>query len=157
MTDSFQLSSTGLANVPLKELRNDFEFIVGDTIYHCSSFIADFLSPHIAALHAFDDTISLFVIETKDEANHFNDFLSLGHRQQLCLTETNRQFHLSISRELGNSEVYSYILKGVEGDISIANVVRRLKLLGAMSANYGSEVEFLRRISSRSRRRMFAD
>jgi hypothetical protein len=73
--------------------------------------------------HTFDDTISLFVIETKDEANHFNDFLSLGHGQRLCLTETNRQFHLSISRELGNSEVYSYILKGVEGDISIANVV----------------------------------
>jgi hypothetical protein len=51
MTASFQLSSTRLANVPIEESRNDFEFIVGDTTYRCPSFIADFLSPRMAALH----------------------------------------------------------------------------------------------------------
>jgi hypothetical protein len=117
MTTSFQLSSTGLANVPLKESRNDFEFIVGDATYCCPSFITDFLSPRIAALHARDDTISSFIIETKDDANQFGVFLSLGHGQRLCVTETNRHTHLSISREPGNSEVYGNILMVVEGEI----------------------------------------
>jgi hypothetical protein len=143
MTTLFQLSSSGLANVPIKESRNDFEFIVGDTTYRCPSLIADFLSPRIAALHALDDTISSFVIETKDDDHNFNDWLSLGHGQRLCVTETNRQFQMSISRELGNSEIYSNILKSIEGSISIGNVVGRIKLLGEISANYASEVEFL--------------
>jgi hypothetical protein len=123
MRDFLQQSSAGLANVPRKDSMNDLEFIVGDTTYHCLSFVADFLSPRIAAIHAFHDTISLFVIETKDDTNHFSKFLSLGHGQRLCLTEANRQLHLSISRELCNSEVYNYILKLAEGDISIENAV----------------------------------
>jgi hypothetical protein len=143
MAASFALSSTGLANVPVKESRNDFEFIVGDATYRCPSLIADFFSRRIPALHALDDTISSFVIEAKDGQNSFSNLLSLGHGQRLCVTETDQRFLLSISRELGNSEVYSHILKAVEGDISMENVVGRINLLEEMSADYASEVEFL--------------
>jgi hypothetical protein len=112
-----------------KDSINDFKSIVGDATDRCLSFVADFLSPHIATLHALNDTISSFVIETKDDANHFGEFLSLGQGQRLCLTEANQQFHLSISRELCNSEVYHSILKLAEGDISIENVVGLVKPL----------------------------
>jgi hypothetical protein len=76
---------------------------VSQSVMASTSLIADFLSPRIAALHRLDDAISPFVIDTKDQHNGFSDFLSLGHGQQLCLTGANRQFLLSISRELGNA------------------------------------------------------
>jgi hypothetical protein len=80
-TASFALSANGLAHIPFKESRNDFEFIVGDAIYRCPSLIADFLFPRIASLHSIDHTMTSFVIETADHDHKFAEFLSLGHEQ----------------------------------------------------------------------------
>jgi hypothetical protein len=141
-TVTFALSSDGLGQVPVRDSMNDFEFIVGVATYCCPSFVADFLSPRIASLHASDDTVSSFVIETEDRSHIFPEFLSLGRGRRLTLTDANRPFLSSIARELENSELYGHVLKSAEGDISIENVIRRMKMLDEMSANYAPEIEF---------------
>jgi hypothetical protein len=56
----FVLSTRGLANIPESESRNDFDFVVGNSRYHCPSLIADFLSPLLCRLHLADETIKSF-------------------------------------------------------------------------------------------------
>jgi hypothetical protein len=67
--DPFALSTKGLQNVPMTQLRCDFEFIVGAKTYLCPALIADFLSPRIAQIHVADDTISSFKVEMRDEGD----------------------------------------------------------------------------------------
>jgi hypothetical protein len=141
-SSSLSLSTKGLANVPINESRNDFEFVVGDTTYHCPSLIADFLSPRIAQLHSIDDTISRIVIEIKDKETEFGAFISLRRGQSLLLTESNRNFHLSVSKELCNYEVYDYIFRLAEGDISISNVIDRIKIYSEIGSNCETEIGF---------------
>jgi hypothetical protein len=141
-TISFSLSTKGLANIPIMESRNDFEFVVGDATYRCPSLIADFLSPHIAQLHSIDDTISRIVIETHEKDNEFGAFVSLGCGQPLLLMESNYNFYLSISKELCNYEVYDHIFRLTEGDISISNVIDRIKIYSEIGSNCETEIGF---------------
>jgi hypothetical protein len=136
------LSINGLSHVPFKESRNDFEFIVGDTTYRCPSLIADFISPKIAALHSIDDTMKSFSIETADKNGYFESIVGLGRGQAVVVTERNCKIIVSISKELGNMEIYKQILKVIEGDISIENVVERMNNLSEICCNYASEIEF---------------
>jgi hypothetical protein len=92
----FVLSARGLANIPESESRNDFEFIVGNSRHRCSSFIADFLSPLLCRLHSIDETIRSFRISTKDSLSQFGDFLKLGRGFPLSITDSNREFLVSI-------------------------------------------------------------
>jgi hypothetical protein len=103
---SVLLSTKGLAHVPIKESRNDFEFIVGDATYRCPSLIADFISPKIAALRSIDDTITNCFIERNDSRACFGSFVELGRGESIVLTESNFKIVGSISKELGNMEIY---------------------------------------------------
>jgi hypothetical protein len=58
------LSAKGFRNLPRNAYENDFTFIVGESRYHCPSFIASFLSPRICCLQRNDSTIREFSIET---------------------------------------------------------------------------------------------
>jgi hypothetical protein len=53
------------------------------------------------------------------------------------------RFFLSIYKELSNSELYEFIINDISGAISVANVVRRLKLLGQTEGNRDSELDFI--------------
>jgi hypothetical protein len=109
-----RLSASGLQNLPAYHFSNDFCFVLSDTSYHCSSFIADFLSPTIARLHFSDCSLDKYIIQTGDPNHQFPSFLSLGAGSPLLLNESNRSFFLSISKELGNSELYFSILDHFE-------------------------------------------
>jgi hypothetical protein len=136
------LSTNGLSHVPIKESRNDFKFIVGDATYRCPSLIADFISPKIAALHSIDDTIMSFLIETDDSGGYFGSIVELGRGKSIVLTELNWKIVGSMSKELGNMEIYEQILRVVEGELSIDNVVKRMNSLSEICANYENEVQF---------------
>jgi hypothetical protein len=140
---SLTLSTNGLSHVPIKESRNDFEFIVGDATYRCPSLIADFISPKIAALHSIDDTIMSFLIETNDSGGYFGSIVELGRGKSIVLTESNWKIVGSISKELGNMEIYEQILRVIEGELSIDNVVKRMNSLSDICANYENEVRFV--------------
>jgi hypothetical protein len=140
---SLSLSTSGLSRVPIRESADDFEFIVGDVHHRCPSWVADFLSHRIAAVHAIDDTVLSYTVETVDRDGHFGGFLALGRGAPLVLKESDRDFYMSISAELCNDELYRALSDVIEGGISVENVVRRVKSLVAMEANVQAEIEFI--------------
>jgi hypothetical protein len=139
---AFSLTTRGLSHVPMRESSGDFSFIVGGSTYRCPSLIAEFLSPRIAKLRSVDETITNFRIKTRDKGGHFSEFVSLGRREPLLLNESNRSFHLSVSKELGNSELYLFIEGGRGDTLSIENVVQRLKRRAEIGLKYDHEVQF---------------
>jgi hypothetical protein len=92
-----KLSANGLANITVRDDMNDFEFVVGQSRHRCPSFVADFLSPRISALHAADCTLNEFRISTEDAENSFASFLSLGRGLGVSVTSSNRDFFVSLS------------------------------------------------------------
>jgi hypothetical protein len=140
---SLTLSTEGLSRVPVSGSRSDFEFIVGEATYRCPSVIADFLSPVIADLHSMNETISHFVIDTKNSQSDFNSFFGLAHELPVIVTESNREFLESVCKELLNAELYEKITKAVGGELSVANVASRVKCLKEFGGNYKEEIEFL--------------
>jgi hypothetical protein len=70
-----------------------------------TSFVVDFLSPLSARLHEVDSTIDEFSVVTKDTDSDFERFLSLGRDRAAVVRDSNRSVILSLSAELGNSEL----------------------------------------------------
>jgi hypothetical protein len=87
-------------------MENDFTFIVGERHYHCPHFMAAFLSPRVARLHAIDPSVSQFIIETVDSNEQFDEFLALGRGSGLNRTDANHLFLSAIACELCNFELY---------------------------------------------------
>jgi hypothetical protein len=109
------LPATALANIAEAKMEHDFTFIVGDHRYDCAWFVADLLSPRIGRLHAIDPTVIEFEIKTSDPGAEFNSFLSLGRGSTVSVTDSNRDFFLSVSAELENFDFY-WLLSGVGRD-----------------------------------------
>jgi hypothetical protein len=137
------LSTKGFENVPITQSRCDFEFIVGDKTYPCPALIADFLSPRLARIHAADDTISSFSVETRDEGEFFGEFLSLGLGKPLMLTPSNQAFHFGLAKELQNLELFEFLMARLENQISIENTVLILKSVEEMGIESSSELRFI--------------
>jgi hypothetical protein len=140
---SLSVSTKGLSRVPIKESADNFEFIVGDVHHHCPSWVADFLSPRIAAIHAIAGTLLSCAVETVDREGHFGGFVGLGRGVPLVLTESNHDFCLSISAELRNGELGRTLFDIIEGNISVENVVRQIQSLVAMGATVQAEIWFI--------------
>jgi hypothetical protein len=62
-----KLSADGVRNITISRIENEFDLIAGDNRYSCPWFVATFLSPKIAQLHALDPSICEFHVETKDD------------------------------------------------------------------------------------------
>jgi hypothetical protein len=122
-----KLSANGMRNVAISKVESDFDFGVGDNRYSCPWFVAAFLSPKIAQLHALDPSICEFHVETKDHKQEFDKFLSLGCGLSFVIDNENLLVVRSIVRELGNCELYSLIVEGLEGDLNVSNVFERLR------------------------------
>jgi hypothetical protein len=122
-----KLSANGMRNIAISRVENDFNFVVGDNRYSCPWFVAAFLSPKIAQLHALDPSICEFYLETKDHKHEFEKFLSLGCLLSFVIDDENLMVMRSIVRELGNCELYGLIVDGLEGDLNVSNVFERLR------------------------------
>jgi hypothetical protein len=137
-----KLSANGLANI---QTQNDFEFIIGESHHRCPSFIADFLSPKLARLHAIDPTINKFVISTSDRHCDFDSFLSLGRGNAISISSSNRDFMVSLSSELENRElsflIFNSTLKGIE--ITRENVFQHLSDFSHFDSDFTHEIAFI--------------
>jgi hypothetical protein len=139
------LSARGLANIPYGEEKNDFEFIVGngEFRYRCSWFVADFLSPRIAALHAVDNTICSYEVATKDSSGEFGKFLLLGRGKSICIDSTNRDFYELLSEELLNEELLTLSCSEKCEELSRDTVLKRLDHRHRMNLECSKEISFI--------------
>jgi hypothetical protein len=120
-------TGSGLKNIPALEIRNDFEFILGNSHYPCPYYIADFLSPLIGRLHGADPTLSEFFIETADLNGRFKDIIAIGYGETIAFPEAERDFFISIFHEFDNLEFLHSIIGNPEAALSISNAMERLR------------------------------
>jgi hypothetical protein len=111
-----------LKHIAVNDLQNDFRFIVDGCTYPCLRSIAEFLSPRISRQRATDPSIAEYVVETRDWHDQFQLFLSLGQGSTIHVDQTNRRFLLSLSQELGNSDLYSSLLKPIPDDSRLGEI-----------------------------------
>jgi hypothetical protein len=135
------LSAKGLGNLPRNVYENDFTFIVGDYRYDCPSFIASFLSPRICDLQMKDATLREFYIETSDPTELFPKLLSVCYGSSFRVCES-ISFFQSILSELWNRELYEQLICNVDEELTILNVLDRLKLLFSMNELCEREIDF---------------
>jgi hypothetical protein len=132
------LSAKGFRNLPRNVYENDFTFIVGENLYYCPSFVASFLSPRICDLQKKDPTLREFHIETKDPTHLFEKLLEVCYGSSFRVCES-ISFFGSIFNELWNRELYEQIS---DSDLTIFNVVDRIKFLSSMNESCEREIEF---------------
>jgi hypothetical protein len=137
------LTAKGLQNIPQSKAVRDFAFVVGDTRYFCPWFVADFLSTKVGGLHAVDSTIDEFFVTTEDPNHQFESFLSLGSGSVVAICDSNRDFFIELSRELGSHEVLLSILSAVEGELSTSNVINRIEVQKAANFEISVGIEFV--------------
>jgi hypothetical protein len=125
---SLQPTTSGLKNIPKLEIRNNFNFIVGNSHYKCPYYIADFISPAVSRLHVLNPPLSEFYIETSDAHGRFEDIISIGYGESLRFSKSERFFFLSVFRELDNSAFIHFILEDSEEPLSISNAIESLGL-----------------------------
>jgi hypothetical protein len=137
-----KLSSLGLANIRKDEYENDFTFYVGSKTYECPTFMAEFLSPRVSQHRYSDPTIRTFHVHINDPDSVFAAFLSLGDGSILNVNEGNREALEWLCCELGNVELLHSISDQFDGDLTIENVVERLRFLIACECESTREIEF---------------
>jgi hypothetical protein len=110
------LSSAAIKNIIIGKIQEDFEFVVGGQGYKCPRIIAEFLSPRVSLSHWLDPSIAEYVVSTPDSNDEFKLFLSLASCSTIPVSKANLDFFLSLSRELGNSDLYISLMKHFDSD-----------------------------------------
>jgi hypothetical protein len=139
------LSAKGLRNIPRNVYKNDFRFIVGDLCYECESIFAAFLSPRIGSRQSIDATIHEFSIETKDSHEYFARIFPLCSGFSLSVDIEDYSFVnflKDICIEFENGELYECLFGRFEDELTISNIVDRIRFLHKIHENYESELSF---------------
>jgi hypothetical protein len=140
------LSARGLISVPRNVYENDFTVIVGDSHDKCSSVFAAFLSHRIGSLQSTDPTIREFNIATKDPHKYFSKIVDLCSGLTISADLDDKDFSRfigDISGELCNGDLYEQINGSIEGDLTISNVIDRLRFLHGIESDYERELSFI--------------
>jgi hypothetical protein len=141
-----RLSSAGFANVRFEGSDNDFEFVVGRCRFPCNNRLACFLSPKIAKLHFLDPTVTCYSVSSIADANIFQSFLSICSGSELIVCPSIQSDFSSLSRELGNAELFWPIENGYPNDsseLSIENAVLRYLAKQSFGGDFDQEVAFI--------------
>jgi hypothetical protein len=138
-----KLTANGMANIPSAKIQNDFEFVVGGHRYGCPWFVADFISPAVARLHALDTSLSEFCIEIDGPHEQFNQWLSLGFGSTIQVSEANLSFFCSICRELGNIEAYESLSKHFQRPLTTSNAFEQLRGCDFFDCDRQPIIEFI--------------
>jgi hypothetical protein len=140
-----RLSARGIKTLPFHLYINDFTFHVGKKSYPCPSFIADFLSPRIASLHASDATVDSYVVRAIDKNDAFRSFLALGFGEELVIDTVSFPFFSEVCEELENSEIAAQLSEYLETDeeLTLENVYDRFVLRKRFHLNLDAETNFL--------------
>jgi hypothetical protein len=137
------LSAPGLASIAVRDWSDDFTFILGDHHYRCPSSVAQFLSPLVSKLHLIDATISELRLEVKDRDNFFGSVLEAARGGRIAVDSAHRPAFVAICAALWNSELYESVCGQLSDEITIENVLDRIRFLSATRCDISTELEFI--------------
>jgi hypothetical protein len=104
-------SLSRMRTVWVNDVEDDFVFLVGDKRYDCPRIIPELLCPTTSVQHSVDPSITQYIVETNQVNEDFELFQSLCAGSAIRVTDANRAFFLSLSREFGNSCIPLSILR----------------------------------------------
>jgi hypothetical protein len=111
-----RLSSAAIKNIVIHKIQEDFAFVVGGQSYQFPRIVAAFWSPRVCLSHSVDPSIAEYIVQNLDLTDQFYLFMSLGSGSTIPVTEDSLDFFLSLSRELGNSDLYISLLEHFGSD-----------------------------------------
>jgi hypothetical protein len=100
-----------MRTVGVNDIEDNFTFVVGGKTYDSSRIIAELVLPTACLGHSVDPSITNYIVETNDCNGNFELFQSLCTGSTIRVTEANRVFLLSLSREFGNFYIPLSILR----------------------------------------------
>ena len=140
---SFELSGRSVGEAAALEKRS-FVFVVDGVEYPCCRFQACFVSARVRRLLASDCCLSRLCLRVTDDEDHFKDVVRLMNGHRISITPANASFLEACARELENDELLSRILSfQLDGDISLSNVVDRIRIKSESHSDYTSELDFI--------------
>ena len=140
---SFELSRQGVSDAA-SVLARDFVFVVGGVQYPCCRFQACALSGLVRRLLASNCCLSRLCLEVADEQSQFKDVVSLMNGQKISITPENAPFLVECARELENDELLGCIIGfQLDGNVSMSNVIDRIRIKAESHSDYQSELDFL--------------
>jgi hypothetical protein len=137
------LSARGLANVAVGGWSDDFSFIVGDHRYRCQSSIAQFLSPRVSKLHSIDATINELRLEVEDRDELFGSVLKSAGGSSIAVDSAQRRTFAEICGALWNSELYESVCGQLIDEVTMENIVDRLRFLSTTRCDISAELKFI--------------
>jgi hypothetical protein len=137
------LSARGLASIAVRDWSDDFTFIIGNHRYGCSSSLAQFLSPRVSKFHWIDATISELRLEVEDQDNFFGSVLEAARGGSIAVDSTHRPTFVAICAALWNSELYESVCGQLRDEVTIENVLDRIRFLSATRCEFSTELEFI--------------
>jgi hypothetical protein len=140
---AIQLPAQGMGRIHFANRNVPFEFILGSSRHRAPSFVAELLSPKIAALHANDPTPDAYKVQTADPLNLFPRFISLGRGQKLDLDDANIEFFSWLAKELENQELLDLIPNHFSGDLKVNTVSQRLIARSVRDEDTDLELRFI--------------
>ena len=139
----FGLSGRGVGDASALCERN-FVFVVGGVEYRCCRFQACFVSGLVRRLLTSDCCLERVSLKVSDPECQFKDVFSLMNGQKISITPANAPFLESCARELENDELLDRAIRSqLEGDVSLSNVVHRIRIKSECHSDIKSELDFL--------------
>ena len=139
----FELSGRGVGDASVLDEKN-FVFVVGGVEYQCCRFQACFISGLVRRLIASDRCVSRVSLQVCDDERHFKDVVSLMNGQKISITPANASFLEACARELDNDELLGGIIDfRLDDDLSISNVVDRIRIKHELHKEFQEELDFL--------------
>jgi hypothetical protein len=137
-----KLSTLGITNLPSSKHPNDFEFIVGQRRYSCSSAVAAFLSPKVGHLQGVDPTVDRYVLSITDDYDVFSKVLSLSQGLSVEVTDSTRETLLSIAHELENRELWNLAF-GNSPTLNLTNVSQLYRYFKTFNVGSSDIISFI--------------
>ena len=143
MSDSIQLQTSSILQVPFSKYSKDFTFIVNGEEFHTNQIIADILSPKISQMRNNDPTFLEFSINTQSKGD-FQQILDLiDFKQHQITSNINLTFLIEILEQFENTSID---INYKQEEITIENVIDKIKEHENKlfySKQYSEEVDFL--------------
>ena len=145
--NEFFLSGEGLKNAAFNAsvlgIEPDFEFVVGDKKYPCSSFAAEFLSPAIAEIRSKDPSVKSFKIDVEDPNNYFDLVLQLMNGFEVEADIPQSIFLTKVGRILQNDEIVDSFSFINNNRLTIKNVIPTYLEKKEFNCNTIKELEYI--------------
>jgi hypothetical protein len=137
------LSARGLPNVAVGDWSDHFTFVIGNHPYRCPSSVAYVLSPRVSKLQSIDATISELRLEVEYRDKLFGSVLEAAKGNSIAVDSDHRGVFEAIYAALWNSELCELVCGQLSDEVTMENVVDRLRFLSANRCDISAELEFV--------------